>query len=181
MKKAILFFTILASAICLTSCNNTAKENNVTTTDTSTSIDTTATAARDKNLEQSGQNMIKEIVKGEQDKPITIETKRGKMHGQIEMPGTITLTDPQSAKNIISRLTPAQGYNTYNCAVIFTGTTKKGKIWNFTPNTITINVEWKYENGSTSTDQVVVESQKFGFTHANTSKSNTKTITYTVN
>ena len=124
--------------------------------------------------------MIKEVVEGESNKPITIETARGKMHGQIAYPGAITLTNPEQAKNVISKLTPAQGKNTYNCAVLFTGTSKKGKIWNFTPNTITIDVKWEYADGTTSTDQVKVESQKFAFTHADSEKGETKTITYEV-
>ena len=129
---------------------------------------------------QPQESMIKEVVEGAEGKPITIETARGKMHGQIEFPGAITLTDPAYAKNVISKLTPAQGRNTYNCAVLFTGTIKKGKIWNFTHNPITVDVEWKYEDGSTSNDQVVVESQKYNFTYADEAKGNTKTITYTV-
>lgn len=129
---------------------------------------------------QPQESMIKEVVEGAEGKPITIEAARGKMHGQIEFPGAITLTDPAFAKNVISKLTPAQGKNTYNCAVLFTGTPKKGKIWNFTHNPITVDVEWKYEDGSTTTDQVIVESQKFNFTHADENKGETKTITYTV-
>ena len=129
---------------------------------------------------QPKESMIKEIVEGSEGKPITIETARGKMHGQIEFPGAITLKNPNAAKNVISKLTPAQGKNTYNCAVLFTGTPKKGKIWNFTKNAITVNVEWKYEDGSTTTDQVVIESENFNFTYADEDKGKTKTITYTV-
>ena len=129
---------------------------------------------------QPEESMIKEVVEGSEGKPITIETARGKMHGQIEFPGAITLKNPSAAKNVISKLTPAQGKNTYNCAVLFTGTPKKGKIWNFTKNTITVDVEWKYEDGSTSTDQVTIESENFAFTHADANKGNTSTITYTV-
>ena len=129
---------------------------------------------------QPEESMIKEVVEGSEGKPITIETARGKMHGQIAFPGAITLTNLDAVKNVIQKLTPAQGKNTYNCAVLFTGTSKKGKIWNFTHNPITVDVEWKYEDGSSSTDQVVVESQKFNFTYADENKGKTKTITYTV-
>ena len=102
------------------------------------------------------------------------------MNGVIEFPGAITLTDTASVRTVISKLKPAQGPNTYNCAVLFTGTSKKGKIWNFTPETIIIDVEWKYEDGTTAKDKVVVESQKFNFTHADKAKGKTKTVTYTV-
>lgn len=175
MKKVLYILVIGALTIGCFSCN---KENNKETKEVKVIKEGIAEGTQI--VVQSNESMIKEVVEGTTGKPITIETARGKMHGQIEFPGAITLTDPASAKNVLGKLTPAQGKNTYNCAVLFTGTMKKGKIWNFTQNPVTIDVEWKYEDGSTSTDQVVIESQKFGFTYADEKKGNTKTITYTI-
>lgn len=174
MKKVLYSLIIGATALCIASCGNDNKTSDTTPANTAPDLNSTVKDA------PTSAPMVKEIVKGDNGKPITIETVRGKMHGQIEFPGAITLTNPEEAKNVLHKLTPAQGKNTYNCAVLFTGTPKKGKIWNFTHNPITVDVEWKYEDGSTSTDQVVVESQKFGFTHADDSKGKTKTITYNV-
>ena len=174
MKKVLYSLIIGATFFCFSSCGNDNKTSGATPANTAPDLNSTVKDA------PTSAPMVKEIVKGETNKPITIETKRGKMHGQIEFPGAITLTNPEEAKNVLHKLTPAQGINTYNCAVLFTGTPKKGKIWNFTKNAITVDVEWKYEDGSTSTDQVVVESQKYNFTHADENKGKTKTITYTV-
>lgn len=123
---------------------------------------------------------IKEVVEGVANKPITIETAPGKMHGKIEFPGAITLSNPKAVEAVISKLTPAQGKNTYNCAVLFSGVKHKGKIWNFTRKPVMVNVEWKYEGGAISTDQVAVESEGFGFTHADKEKGEPVTITYSV-
>lgn len=173
MKKVLYSLAAIAITMCIASCSsNEEKKEGDRTAGISNGTEV---------VTQSEKSMIKEVVEGTEGKPITIETARGKMHGQIEFPGAITLTDPASASNVISKLTPAQGKNTYNCAVLFTGTANKGKIWNFTHNPITVDVEWKYEDGSTSKDQVTVESQKFNFTHADKSKGKTKTITYSVN
>ncbi len=173
MKKVLYTFAIGALILNIMSCGSGSETNKAEEQSEGIAAGTTI-------VPQAEESMIKEVVEGAEGKPITIETARGKMHGQIAFPGAITLTDPASAKNVISKLTPAQGKNTYNCAVLFTGTPKKGKIWNFTSNTITVDVEWKYEDGSTSKDQVTVESQKYNFTHADKAKGNTKTITYNV-
>lgn len=113
-------------------------------------------------------------------KPVTMETKTKQMNAKIDYPGTITLANPDSVKTVLSKLTQAQGNNTYNCAVLFTGTPHKGKIWNFTPKSITVVAEWKYEDDSSLLDTVTVESQKFNFSFANKEKGKTKTVTYTV-
>lgn len=173
MKKVLYSLIIGTMIMGFSSCSN----NNRTGKDASNTAPNLNSTVKDA---PTASPMITEIVDGENGKPITIETVRGKMHGQIEFPGTITLTNPDEAKNVLHKLTPANEINTFNCAVLFTGTAKKGKIWNFTPNTITVDVEWKYEDGTTSTDQVVVNSQKFGFTHADENKGKTKTITYNV-
>ena len=173
MKKVLYPLIIGAIVMGLGSCSNnnrTGEEASNTAPNLNSTVKDAPTAAP----------MIKEIVDGENGKPITLETERGKMHGQIAFPGTIKLTNPDEAKNVLHKLTPAQEINTFNCAVLFTGTAKKGKIWNFTPNSITVDVEWKYEDGTTSTDQVVVKSQKYNFTHADENKGKTKTITYNV-
>ena len=174
MKKVLYTLICGAAVLCLAACNNENKTSGATPANTAPDLNSTVKDA------PTSAPMIKEIVDGENGKPITLETERGKMHGQIAFPGTITLTNPNEAKNVLHKLTPTNEINTFNCAVLFTGTAKKGKIWNFTPNTITVDVEWKYEDGTTSTDQVVVNSQKFGFTHADENKGNTKTITYNV-
>lgn len=173
MKKVLYTFAIGALVFSIVSCGSDSETKKAGERSEGIAEGTTV-------VTQTEESMIKEIVEGAEGKPITIETARGKMHGQIAFPGAITLTDPESAKTVIAKLTPAQGKNTYNCAVLFTGTPKKGKIWNFTPNTITVDVEWKYDDGTTSNDQVTVESQKYNFTHADETKGKTKTITYTV-
>lgn len=172
MKKVLYSLVIGAIILGFNSCAD--KKSGATPPNTAPNLNSTVQDA------PTSAPMIKEIVEGDNGKPITIETKRGKMHGQIEFPGAITLTNPEEAKNVLHKLTPAQGINTYNCAVLFTGTPYKGKIWNFTKNTITVDVEWKYEDGTTTKDQVVVESQKFNFTHADKAKGKTETVTYNV-
>ena len=121
-----------------------------------------------------------EPIKSSLDKPITLETVNKKMNAIIDVPGTITIANPDSVKSIISKLSKAEGKDTYNCAILFTGTSYRGKIWNFTPNTITVAAEWKYEDGSSLLDTVVVESQKHNFSVADKEKGKTKTVTYNI-
>lgn len=161
MKKVLYAFAVLAISLSAFSCGDGANKD-AQKSDVSTAP------------------LKAEAVVGEVGESITLETTTKKMNGVIAYPGDITLTDTASARTIISKLTPAQGVNTYNCAVLFTGTPKKGKIWNFTPETITVDVEWKYEDGSTTKDQVSVESQKHAFSHADKAKGKTKTVTYSV-
>lgn len=174
MKKVLYSLVIGAIVLGFSSCANDNKSTGATPPNTAPNLNSTVQDA------PTSAPMIKEIVEGDKGKPITIEAERGKMHGQIEFPGVITLSNPEEAKNVLHKLTPAQGLNTYNCAIIFTGTPYKGKIWNFTKNTITVDVEWEYEDGTTEKDQVVVESQKFNFTHADKTKGKTETVTYNV-
>ena len=175
MKKALYSLLIVATTMTIASCSSKEDSKNETIIETREGI-----AEDTKVLVQPQESMVKEVVEGTQGKPITIETKKGKMHGQIEFPGAITLTNLKEVKNIIYKLTPAQGQNTYKCAVVFTGTPKKGKIWNFTKKPITVDVKWEYEDGTTSTETISVESQKFSFTYADEKKGETKTITYNV-
>ena len=160
MKKVLYSLAIMALSLSAFSCGSSDDEKNAS-----------AKPAEVGKVEAQ---------KVEVGKPVTMETTTRKMNALIEYPGAITITDTNATKTILSKLTPAQGENTYNCAVLFTGTSKKGKIWNITPKTIKVAVEWKYENDETSLDTVEVESQKHKFTHADASKGATKTITYNV-
>lgn len=162
MKKVLYAFAVLAMSLSAFSCGgDSANQENQ-----KANVSTAPFKA--------------EAVVGKVGESITMETTTKKMNGVIEFPGAITLTDTASVRTVISKLKPAQGPNTYNCAVLFTGTSKKGKIWNFTPETIIIDVEWKYEDGTTTKDQVSVESQKHAFSHADKAKGKTKTVTYSI-
>ena len=162
MKKVLYAFAVLALSLSVYSCGGDDATKEAEKSDVSTAP------------------YKAEAVVVDAGESITLETTTKKMNGVIECPGEITLTDTASARTVISKLTPAQGVNAYNCAILFTGTPKKGKIWNFTPETITVDVEWKYEDGSTTKDQVSVESQKHAFSHADNDKGKTKTVTYSV-
>lgn len=176
MKKALYTFAVAATALCFAACSSEASTES---TENNTQQTKKGIAEGTQIVHQPEESMIKEVVEGVEGKPITIETARGKMHGRIDYPGAITITDTTSSQ-ISAKLIPAQGKDTYQCAVLFTGTQYKGKIWNFTRKPVMVNVEWQYEDGSILTDQVALESKEFGFTHAEREKGVTKTITYTV-
>lgn len=160
MKKVLYAFAIMALSLSTFACGGGADEKNTS--------------------EKPAKVGKVEAQKVEVGKPVTMEAKTKQMNAKVDYPGAITIANPEAARTVLSKLTPAQGENTYNCAVLFTGTPKKGKIWNFTPNTIKVVAEWKYESGETTVDTVVVESQNHNFAHADKDKGKTATITYNI-